>query len=1195
MQGQHIFARFKNRQNNAGTWTAAVTEGILPADVIMTEVEPRCNLFEPFAVRTMVTCPNSILRIYHPRDDATVVTRSFWVKDRLTETTGRNVAYSVSHILTGEDADRFAADFGGAFDPACFESYDALVERVGEGQREAITLNTDYNIFSHRAQGPDPEILDSLGFTQESFAAMMSAVYHAVENEQQVALILPDAVQNAWSESGDDSAEQLLFALMACLPDFVRVRVGAVSHWGGPLRDKMIEGMHLIVLHPAQDGVAEELGKSGMDVIDLNGRIRLPKRNDAPNYFGFLWSRRAHLEEAEGFWQAIKKHYGKLLRRQPVNAEVMESLFLMESAISVGPAEDPELCRDAFLAAARVFAGAGTQIPRAEDFLTMAVKELYERGAFDQSCEEALCAITKNDKVPTKHQELEYKILMELCESGRARPETAAVLCDEVLKEKRNAGAVLTEFLTSRESYASEKLSGALMAVAAGIFTRTASAGRTTHDDIGALAFRVSQKWSQELLRNGVSEGQGPVCEAYGEYLQTGSDPKLIKDIYQSLLSICAMGGKSDAAESEKYLWAEEKRIYSGKAPRLDNAGSRLPLFAEALAAFFPQQSSYDSGRCAPFLDRMIRFACTEDPKASQLAQELYRAELSNCIGKQPGPEGMGYILARQEAVLPTLSHSEQTWPPKQIQRAILQMEQANLELVPSYRPSSARVDALLNYMVEVTPDLCDILVLYAQDKSGAEREEYLNGLTRRNLTEPILVYLITTERDLKLQTELDLRDPAGQADHAKRLGQIAYWADILYDGKKSADLSKEQSVFARWYGAKLQAALDRSVGYKIGPEETLARLAALDQERNTLSKLHDSKGFTDAALQTFRKFRNEAVNKIPTGTIPELSEDAVKLLACIDAKGNSETQQVATVVYRIDQACAQTAESGLKALDTICGENLNPAQRKAARERLLRHQKRKGKGEDVQLYPIFLALLEKGTDRCSLQLYREQTAYASLAPEAKLVDLINVYELFGPLKCTRRSVRSAVLTEMREIVNADPQAADSGVVAQRLTQFARQEEARTVGKCLRDSSPFDAEDQSDEDIRLPIDFLTILLCLLGAVLTFFAVVLYRSFLALLIGLGAPFFLAGALLICILLIVADVLLALRTRRVAETGEQDWGAQSAAGTREQERWDEIDQIDQDMQAYPDALEDQGGQGNRKGQKGKKKRKNKRRGR
>ena len=64
MVGKHIFVRCRNEQNNAGTWTAAMTEGIVDKSIVRDFIEPRCNIDETFAKVAMSSHTSNVLRMY---------------------------------------------------------------------------------------------------------------------------------------------------------------------------------------------------------------------------------------------------------------------------------------------------------------------------------------------------------------------------------------------------------------------------------------------------------------------------------------------------------------------------------------------------------------------------------------------------------------------------------------------------------------------------------------------------------------------------------------------------------------------------------------------------------------------------------------------------------------------------------------------------------------------------------------------------------------------------------------------------------------------------------------------------------------------------------------------------------------------------------------------------------------------------
>ena len=291
MVGKHIFVRCRNEQGNAGTWTAAVTERIADKEIIRNYIEPRCNVDETFAQDTLMVCPtNNILRLYYANPSTLVISRSFWVTDRITESQGRKGAYSTSYILTDEDVARFCTDYSGAFDINCFERYDDLILRIASNNNK-ITIDETLDIFSHGAVNTDASILARCNFTEDSFVSFMSALYDAVENRKQLAVILPRALREAWVEQGDTTAEQLGHFVLSLLPDFMRINCGMVSHWNCQIKDKMVSDMHLLFVHPRGDEDVALLKREGAHVVDLDsGRFTTEIKRIAPSYFTFLWN-----------------------------------------------------------------------------------------------------------------------------------------------------------------------------------------------------------------------------------------------------------------------------------------------------------------------------------------------------------------------------------------------------------------------------------------------------------------------------------------------------------------------------------------------------------------------------------------------------------------------------------------------------------------------------------------------------------------------------------------------------------------------------------------------------------------------------------------------------------------------------------------------------------------------------------------
>lgn len=360
MVGKHIFVRCRNEQNNAGTWTAAITENIVDKDTVRNFIEPRCNMDETFAQNSLMSCPsNNVLRIYYANNNTLVITRTYWVTDRITETKGRKGAYSVSYILTGEDIARFCTDYSGAFDVSCFESYDNLVERIADNPNNRITLGEKEEIFSHGKIENKPSVWEDCGFCENSFVAFMNGLYDAVENNKHLAVILPRAIRAAWIEKGDNSAENLIHYLLSLVPDFMRINIGAASHWNCQISDKMVGEMPLIFVYPQNEDDITYLKKDGANILDLDkGLYTSNIPNTAPNYFSFIWKNRNDISSCENFWSYCKTNYKKLLRGKPTSANAMECIYLMCSAMSENYS-DATKCKKALLLSAKEFAGCG--------------------------------------------------------------------------------------------------------------------------------------------------------------------------------------------------------------------------------------------------------------------------------------------------------------------------------------------------------------------------------------------------------------------------------------------------------------------------------------------------------------------------------------------------------------------------------------------------------------------------------------------------------------------------------------------------------------------------------------------------------------------------------------------------------------------------------------------------------------------
>jgi hypothetical protein len=205
----------------------------------------------------------SLLRLFHPAADCTMVSRSYFVND---EVTGRGVVqYSFGLVFSGaEENGRFLQCPRQAFERQAYEEYGSFVKRIdSEGK---LAYSGAYDPLPEDYAAPcllSREKWVSLGFNKENFCSLFTALGKAIapgKGYAKVAVLLP---------AGADS-EALIYALLAVLPPWLKRKFGAVSRWAGPLDGSSataISGMQLACYvgeQPPYDTTAA--------IVDLTGR-----------------------------------------------------------------------------------------------------------------------------------------------------------------------------------------------------------------------------------------------------------------------------------------------------------------------------------------------------------------------------------------------------------------------------------------------------------------------------------------------------------------------------------------------------------------------------------------------------------------------------------------------------------------------------------------------------------------------------------------------------------------------------------------------------------------------------------------------------------------------------------------------------------------------------------------------------------
>ncbi|MDR3278567.1 MAG: hypothetical protein LBT12_07310 [Oscillospiraceae bacterium] len=249
MRGHHTYTRswfaHGGRTKNAGTFTVELTAGVFDApDDAIGKINPKCaSVPEKLAP---LGAEHSLLRIYHPYADATVVTRSWTVSDKIT---GRGVVpYSFSLLFGGKDNDMFLRAPAKAFDPRSFEPYQEYAARAGASPdaQPALSVRFDPNPDDYKQPVAVPRrVWENAGFNEEVFVTLFVSLCAAMSpapnsnTRAKVALKMLDGA----------NSEALVLMMLSVFPHWFKRKFAASAAWTGAMdgaASTAIDGMHLI-------------------------------------------------------------------------------------------------------------------------------------------------------------------------------------------------------------------------------------------------------------------------------------------------------------------------------------------------------------------------------------------------------------------------------------------------------------------------------------------------------------------------------------------------------------------------------------------------------------------------------------------------------------------------------------------------------------------------------------------------------------------------------------------------------------------------------------------------------------------------------------------------------------------------------------------------------------------------------------
>jgi len=315
MTGHHIYTRswyaFGSRSRSPGTYTVELTDGLFPPgtdDVIHQKLNPVFSGTQPSIAG--YSMERSLLRVFHPTTDSSVVSRSYFTND---EITGRGVVqYSFGLVFTKEASDQFLRFPRRAFEPSAFEPYGELVGRVAEDGTLAYSGAYDPKPADYGSPIVVPrDKWAGFGFDRDSFVDFFVSLGKAItaqKSEQKTAVLLPAGA----------NGEELMLAVLSVLPQWLRRKFGAASRWAGAMEGgnaAAIAGMQLVCYvgeKPPYDAEAA--------IIDLAGgsnRNIEPVTDEQRELAQWYWDNiddPGALSEMEGY---LLKQYKQLMDRMP--------------------------------------------------------------------------------------------------------------------------------------------------------------------------------------------------------------------------------------------------------------------------------------------------------------------------------------------------------------------------------------------------------------------------------------------------------------------------------------------------------------------------------------------------------------------------------------------------------------------------------------------------------------------------------------------------------------------------------------------------------------------------------------------------------------------------------------------------------------------------------------------------------------
>lgn len=1059
MQGKHLYLRHINAHGSEGTWTAAITADILSSTDVATFIEPHCNIDEAFANACLVgESHNGVLRVYHPKKQVTVITRSYCEADRITNNY-RRYPYSVSHILTGPDAVRYSEEFGNAFSEQMFETYDALVNRLQVSRTDRITLGNVPDFFAGKHSQPDSGIFLKLGFTCDSFVQMMEGIYAAIDQKSCAAVILPRAARQAWMKFGDPSAEQLIHSILCLLPPWLRMRFGFASHWNSVINNEMLKYVHFVCVHDDRAELIKEMNSFTSVTVDLDtGEYQKKISVRASEYFSYLWEHLGNQQAVDAIWRFGQQNYDKLLNKNPADAGRMECIFLLYLSSKVP--EDAALKRRAFLRAASAFAGAGSIVPAAENFIAEYLDEYVQIEGIlsDSDMEQAVMRLTKEDTTKTKHQRTEYQLLINTIAEGRAQKDSIEVLSKEINKPKRNAEQVFVDFLQEQmESLQQGLVEGNALLVHQ--LYRTVLSDKAHHETLHDLILQVLEKWIQVIETTKCYEKIKILFPLIQQYLhQNEIRPKLDESIYRCMFEAEQQNDEQLVRSTSEFLHEEEKRL--SKAQNTEVNQRRLAAYATGFMRIFPL-ANLPEEKALGYYHRMYRLMCTSGCPIREQTDAYYQQELRAAMSIDM--TFLQRFIQCQTDEIKSICQNPSIWPSENLKSAFSIIERCNLQIIDNYCPSYDRLNIIARVFRDDRPHYRTLIRQYCLRMQPKERQklfcDYLDDTDRKHLYVQCVLF-----GNNEIAEELSSMDVVQEKRSVRNL--FFSYPEIQSDEVRSI----ATQCFEDWYEAALEEEYN-NCSLVLDKNGIPMRLQFLIDERRSLFQM-DTKmcnGLWKAAVSRFSRFAEDKLKVINPAFSTALSKNELEEIFELapQAKGIPLISAI-NRINRIDPYC-DGIERWIRNLETICQNAAmdSPADRAISQNRIrwkADQLRSKNRADEARKLEIFLTLIRldaqrKASDESisdgfdaqwnpnvdeqwfSLEEYAKDSDYCDLDDEIKVSNLLALLALFNYANSMYRNVIChPIFDELYQLAKTKPQTFDTSMARQAFKRISNPE-----------------------------------------------------------------------------------------------------------------------------------------------------------